>query len=665
MAALTFVFLTACGGNNGDKSKISNPTPTLTLSPTTAKIILGKSETFTVTATNTDFTVTGDGCAKTNSTTVVCTPTRVGTYDLTVTAAADTTLTRKAPITVVEVAIALTSDSNESEIKVGETRIFTVTATNTEYSMSVADEAGCVISGNNASEIICTPTAVMEYNLVVTAKADMTKTARATFSAYEVGISIAPSQAVIILGESETFTVTTKHTGFDIDVDPMAGCVRNDHEITCTPTLDGTYALAVTATADTTKTATSTLSADKGITSVTPQPDSTSVAREGTVQLVVDVVTFGGADQTVIWSIEGNQALNTTIDENGLLTVSAGESAENLTIRAVSTEDAMKFGEVAITVNNPLPMYTLKPITGGTVTVSSEDYYGYGVYAQYNPFANASENPVTVPSFQIGETEVPYELWYPVRIWAENHGYVFFRSRIGREGNNGTDGAEPTPNRKTEPVTAISSREMVVWINAYNEITGRAPAYYLRDTTPEQFTDTTKVVRISEAARDADDGEGQADRAVLNPNTNGFRFPMDEEWEYAAHGGDPTDVETWNYKWSGTNEDSILADYAVYGVTTTAPVKSKKPNTAGLYDMTGNVAEVCWGIYAPESDMPGGEIYRIGRGGSYRTSVDDANLTNTYRAALAPSNAEILNQNRGGGLGFRLAANAIPVSAEP
>lgn len=71
-----------------------------------------------------------------------------------------------------------------------------------------------------------------------------------------------------------------------------------------------------------------------------------------------------------------------------------------------------------------------------------------------------------------------------------------------------------------------------------------------------------------------------------------FSLPTEAEWEYASFGG-----KNGSYKfWAGTQK--FNSSYCIY--TYSSPycgvVGTKLPNELGLYDMSGNVAELCYSI---------------------------------------------------------------------
>ena len=209
---------------------------------------------------------------------------------------------------------------------------------------------------------------------------------------------------------------------------------------------------------------------------------------------------------------------------------------------------------------------------------------------------------VTLDSFQIGMHEVTRGLYLSVM------GTV--------PGNHDTD--------LDLPVTQVSWMDAVHFANALSEHEGLAPVY-----------------RISGSRVEAD------------WSADGYRLPTEAEWEFAARGG----TQSQGYLFAGGDD---LASVGWYRNTSNAPqpVGQLQPNELGIFDMSGNVWEWVWDVYAPypanaqtNPTGPDAGPRRVSRGGSFAYDPNRARTTNRSaegRHAPLPYAQD---------LGFRLARN--------
>ena len=149
----------------------------------------------------------------------------------------------------------------------------------------------------------------------------------------------------------------------------------------------------------------------------------------------------------------------------------------------------------------------------------------------------------------------------------------------------------------------------------------------------------------------------------LNEETGrNYRLPTEAEWEYAARGGQQgTNEKSRRGETSGNGNDRAEPDsmawHAANSGMHTAPVGSLQPNSLGIYDMLGNVWELCsdyYGAYpASHQTNPTGAAsgtYHIIRGGSCTSPAAVCRPTYRQDTSLEAGSAPI---------GFRLVLPAV------
>jgi RNA polymerase sigma factor (sigma-70 family) len=189
------------------------------------------------------------------------------------------------------------------------------------------------------------------------------------------------------------------------------------------------------------------------------------------------------------------------------------------------------------------------------------------------------------PAFHISKTEIPYELWQKVYRWAASPpscidpGY-----QMDRDGDMGSMERGASEHGPDEPVTEMSWLDAVAWCNALSEYEAKTPCYYI---DPE-LTIPFRKVRERYLTREL--CAKYAPKVYPKWGADGYRLPTVGEWR-AANADAPKTAE---HGWIQSNSKD-----------TTHPVGALKSNSAGVYDMLGNVWEYVWDageVHDPTAD---------------------------------------------------------------
>ena len=194
--------------------------------------------------------------------------------------------------------------------------------------------------------------------------------------------------------------------------------------------------------------------------------------------------------------------------------------------------------------------------------------------------------------FYIGKYEVTQKQWYDVM--------------LGNNNNISTTPATGYGEGNDFPVYYVSWYDCLVFCNRLSKLHSLTPVYSIKETTDNDLWGD------SPASSNAD-----WNNVIVNELADGYRLPMNNEWEYSARGG----VEGSPTLYSGSYNIDGVAWYAQNSGSISHIVGTKLPNELGIYDMSGNMWE--WG-YEWYSGYEGS--YRYLRGGSWDYDADSCRV---------------------------------------
>ena len=192
---------------------------------------------------------------------------------------------------------------------------------------------------------------------------------------------------------------------------------------------------------------------------------------------------------------------------------------------------------------------------------------------------------------------------------------------MGDTSGEGTEDEQPAHKVTLSTFSIAKTETTVAQYKIYLKARGKQipPAY-------DQIDDRYPVTMISR--KDADD---YCD--WLSDHTGHiYRLPTEAQWEFAARGGNLSK----GFRYSGAQTLDLVGWYNENSKDQIHPVAQKKANELGLFDMSGNLPELCRDQYRKYTQTP--QINPSGtfitsryplthRGGSYARAKSEARVS--------------------------------------